>query len=334
MKIKDVINYRSVWMGLAMLWVMAFHSALFFDNETLDFIKAIGYGGVDIFFFAAGVGNFFSYLRDENPLEFLKRRLCRLAPVYVPFICIWMIYKRYTSSWDNRFIIGNIFGVQGFSSQGDYYNWYISAILLFYILTPYLSTFIKKASLFKNIILVLLIIALTSGFWLDGLYLISVVRLPIFVIGMIIAKYSESAIKLQHILIGIVTFVLGTYALYYSFQNLEDYLRGYALYWYPFILIVPFLCYLISMISKALDKNSITHYIVVAFSKIGEYSFELFLLHLCLFDYVCSRNTIYPVTERSFWGIMFIVTFIFGFALRLISLLVRKIFSYKRVQIN
>ena len=75
MKINGIIKYRSVWMAIAILWVILFHATVTIDNTALSFIKEIGYGGVDIFFFASGLGCFYSLSKNSNINEFLKREV-------------------------------------------------------------------------------------------------------------------------------------------------------------------------------------------------------------------------------------------------------------------
>ena len=93
MQLKDLYKHRSVWMGLAMLWVVLFHAAPVTNIKLLDMFSASGYGGVDIFMFASGLGAYYSYTRDHSPLDFIRRRVKRLYPVYLPFIIIWAIGK-------------------------------------------------------------------------------------------------------------------------------------------------------------------------------------------------------------------------------------------------
>lgn len=328
MTIKKLSSYRSVWMGIAMLWIMTFHSALFFDNTVLDFLKSIGYAGVDIFLFSAGLGSYFSYLRDEAPLEYLKRRIFRLAPVYLPFICFWMYYKHHMGQWSSNLIIGNLFAIQGFSSIGVFFNWYLTCIIICYILTPYLAIFIRDNRLIKSIILIILLLILSTTFWNDERFLIVASRVPIYVIGMIIAKYNYVKINTKHILSGIISFSIGIICVYLSFKHAHDYLRDYALYWYPFVLITPFLCYIFSVLAYYFEKNRITSVIITFLKKVGEYSFEIFLLHIFLFDFVCSRREIFLyVDTKWFWGVMFIITFLCSYILRIISLLIIKFFK-------
>ena len=134
MTIKSVIRYRYVWMGIAMLWVIFFHMNTMFHSTVVRMIKNTGYGGVDIFLFASGIGNYYSYLRDEKPLDFLRRRISRLAPVYIPFIIIWCIYYLSIGKLYIYDIPGNVLGIQGFSISGRSFNWYLNILIICYLL--------------------------------------------------------------------------------------------------------------------------------------------------------------------------------------------------------
>lgn len=61
MNLKNVVKYRSVWMGLAILGVIFYHSGFLVVNEVMRNVKNIAYGGVDVFFFASGIGCYYSF---------------------------------------------------------------------------------------------------------------------------------------------------------------------------------------------------------------------------------------------------------------------------------
>ena len=75
MTIEQMTSKRSVWMALGILWVVFFHTTLFFGYQLMNDIKLFGYGGVDILLFASGMGCFCSYRKTENPYDFLKEEL-------------------------------------------------------------------------------------------------------------------------------------------------------------------------------------------------------------------------------------------------------------------
>lgn len=276
-------------MGIAILWVMFYH----FEapiNGIPEIVKNYGYGGVDIFLFASGIGNYLSYLRDESPGDFLKRRINRLAPTYLPFIIFWLVYKFLNGNKAIvRFAVGNIFGVQGLTVNGNEFNWYITAILVCYVLTPYLASFVRKNSLLKNSLLVLFLLLLSVAFWEDKRLIIAASRLPVFVVGMIFAKHGDSLLS-KKIIAGALAALAAGFALSLVFSKFfSHYLWTKGLFWYPFLLISPGLCIIISEINYFIDKHRKLDILLKPLRKliaeIGKCSFEIFLVHIFVFEF-------------------------------------------------
>ena len=93
MKLGRLFKFRNMWIGIAMLWILFFHSGFWVASDSLRFLKNVGYGGVDICLFASGIGCYFSLEKDPDSLRFLKRRLKRLGPTYFCFIIPWLFWK-------------------------------------------------------------------------------------------------------------------------------------------------------------------------------------------------------------------------------------------------
>ena len=93
MELKRIFKHRNFWVGVAMVWIVFFHSAVMVSWVPLNVFKDLGYAGVDICLFASGIGCYYSLEKDPDILRFLKRRATRLAPVYYCFIIPWLIYK-------------------------------------------------------------------------------------------------------------------------------------------------------------------------------------------------------------------------------------------------
>ena len=77
-------KYRTELMGVAILWVMLFHS---FDLDMglplLEWLRAAGFGGVDIFILLSTMGLVMSLARrEQNYTEFMTRRASRVLPAY------------------------------------------------------------------------------------------------------------------------------------------------------------------------------------------------------------------------------------------------------------
>lgn len=286
MKIDSIIKHRSSWMGIAILWVILFHANIEFPYGVLNEIKVIGYGGVDIFMFASGMGCYFSLSRDNDVLSFLKRRFMRIMPIYWCFIVVWLIYKSQYIELTVGSVIGNVLCVQYFTELGNDFNWYISAIWLLYLLAPALKSLVDNIdSLKKGLLYVGLIILVTIPF-IKGSFLIMVTRVPIFFMGMCLAKMGYKDIKIRKrdiLLIGSVA-LIGFFILEYFIKKHYDLLWPFGLWWYPFILMTPGLCIGISYIIMCISKYKLGNMIKRIIEKIGESSFELYLVHIFVYD--------------------------------------------------
>ncbi len=280
MSIRKMISYRTVWMGAAMLWIMLYHSGLKLPG-ILEGIRSCGYGGVDVFIFASGVGNYYSYTRDENPLRFLKRRLLKLAPAYLVFIISWCLVHVLSGRMSIVNVPRNLFGLQGFSAAGNF-NWFITGILICYLLTPYLASCVRKNSPGKCLLLTAALVIVSAAFVNDGDLIIMVTRLPVYVAGMIFAKYDGKNVKEIRLPLFLM-FAAGIAALTLVRIYAEKYLWNYGLHWYPFLLIVPFLCLAISQISDFWERHGLG-IINRFFEKTGGISFEIYLLHIFVFQ--------------------------------------------------
>lgn len=291
MTLKEVIKYRKIWMGFAILWVIFFHFG-YKPPDPLAALQSSGYSGVDIFFFASGIGCYLSYSRDKNAAAFIKRRFIRIMPTYFVFIVIWCTYKVITDGMDFTTVLGNIFCVQDLTGKDGSFNWYFGAMWIFYLLTPY---FVAVADKIKKpagcVLFCLLLVLFSFPFWNVKALIIIVTRMPVYFLGMYLAKRSQESdekISLKFMLIATVLSIISMAAFIVCYFKLHDELWNYGLWWYPFIITAPTICLYLSFICKQLEKKSAGRNILKAFSFIGSYTFELFLVHLFVFKEVSS----------------------------------------------
>lgn len=291
MTLKEVIKYRKIWMGFAILWVIFFHFG-YKPPDPLAALQSSGYSGVDIFFFASGIGCYLSYSRDKNAAAFIKRRFIRIMPTYFVFIVIWCTYKVITDGMDFTTVLGNIFCVQDLTGKDGSFNWYFGAMWIFYLLTPY---FVAVADKIKKpagcVLFCLLLVLFSFPFWNVKALIIIVTRMPVYFLGMYLAKrsqVSDDKISLKFMLIATVLSIISMAAFIVCYFKLHDELWNYGLWWYPFIITAPTICLYLSFISKQLEKKSVGQKILKAFSFIGSYTFELFLVHMFVFKEVSS----------------------------------------------
>ena len=83
-------SYRNEIKGFAILWVVFLHAQLGLEGWVYQF-QRIGYGGVDVFFFMSGFGLYHSLKKDNDLGRYLKRRIQRILPAYLPFCLVWLM---------------------------------------------------------------------------------------------------------------------------------------------------------------------------------------------------------------------------------------------------
>lgn len=287
----NIVNKnRSFIMGVAILWVVLYHIPVHTSISVLKFIQDIGYGGVDIFVFISGYGVYKSLDRDDNAYRFMARRLKRLLPSYIPFIIVWMIIRYITYQLYVTEIAGNLTMTGWWNGSANQFNWYIDGIILFYLIAPYVYGMLKgNRKLLIYVVLVTVAMLISVAFW-HGILLTAMSRLPLFIIGMIIASDSDNrALCTSYKLLNILM-LLGFVILYY-FLNQNRFDRWhYGLWWYPFILITPGLIYDIGAIGTRMCNVSILKSIRGLICGLGEASFEIFLIHIFVLETAESRE--------------------------------------------
>lgn len=314
MSLKQTIKYRELWMGLAMMWIVWFHSGLEPSNEALFFMKEIGYGGVDIFFFASGIGCYFSLDKDGDGYNFIKRRLLRIIPTYWIFMIPWTIYKRAYSGMGLRVILGNIFCVQGFTGLGEEFNWYISAIWMMYLLAPVFKAVVDRVSSKSQLVFgIVLLVLFSTSFWDVRFLLIAISRIPIFFLGIYFGKLAKNEVRMNKLHLGIMTIgsIVGFGLLIYwkSIHTDDLYDKGY--FWYPFILITPGVCMLISRFMELIKDRNGARIIEKTIRICGKCSFEIYLLHLFFFDIVDYNLMANEVIEdKLIWWLLTLLALI------------------------
>lgn len=285
MRIKDLSKYRNSWLGAAMIWIVLYHTELKSGIKLLDFIKQIGYGGVDICLFASGLGCWYSLDKDNDPFRFLKRRISRLAPDWLAFILLWLIFKAFTEGISFQMALGNITALQYFADSGSAFNWYISALLLMYLLAPYFKKVIDEAGPRKIIAVIAALTICTIPFWKAQSLIIIVTRIPIFFMGMVLGRLCKEDREIGKTQIAAVLslMMIGFMGLAFCAKFFSNYMWAAGLYWYPFILITPGLVILTVWCVDRIRRINCLTWLDKYLSFIGKYSFEIYLVHSAIF---------------------------------------------------
>lgn len=255
LKINDIIRQRSFLMGIAILWIMMYHSEIVIGNSYIRHIKSLGYGGVDIFLFCSGMGCYFSYFRERDLIAFFKRRISRIFPQWILFMLLWIPLNCFVNHISVNAILGNLLCLQALTGLGNDMNWYISALWVLYILAPYLCEACDRSTWKQNLAILVFLTLLSIPFWNSDNYIIMVSRIPIFFMGILAAKYKDFELNRYVCFGSIIIAILSAAMIIYIQRYMSAYMWSYAIWWYPFILIVPGISIVVTFIAQYGTKN-------------------------------------------------------------------------------
>ena len=242
-------------MGFAILWIMLFHLRVPTDLAVIDFIRSVGYGGVDIFLFLSGFGLYYSLSRKNfNLTKYYKSRFFRIVPEYWVVIGIVFLAQMDFSARAFYLLICKATTLGYWIGYRDE-SWFISCILFLYAIYPIYFKLFKKYGLKASFHFIgagfslMLIYALTCIFFYDsknygGFIILTYARIPIFFIGAIFGHWAKDGcnIKLTKRLkvIGLSAAIIASVALVF-FQTFLFYaLQTCSLAYLPYIIITLF----------------------------------------------------------------------------------------------
>lgn len=306
MELRRMFRFRNMWIGVAMLWIMFFHSGVWLESEYLLTLKNIGYGGVDICLFASGIGCYYSLEKDPDLLRFLRRRVKRLGPVYGCFIVPWLLWRSSVSALPARAILGNLLGIQTLVSWEYHFNWYIGGLVVYYLSIPYLKRITDSCgNLLQDTVVAAALFLSTIPFWESGNAIVILSRMPVLYTGLVFAKMAKRGYilkKRDYFTAGSIA-VMGTILLLFFRKACPDFLWSRGLYWYPFALMVPGGCIFLSLLAEWLDKHKMLHWVRCFLDTVGIYSFELYLVHVFLYEGLMPKimERLYRIPNNLLW---------------------------------
>lgn len=325
-KLRNISTYRTPIMGMSILWVILYHIGLVYSYpiSIIGKVTSLGYGGVDFFIFLSGFGLYYSYLKDNNIENFYYKRFRRIIPEFILVTIVLGIVSGNFSIADVLMKITTIgFWLPQFNFP--YHLWYVSAIILFYLVFPLYMYFFYKNPKLSLILGCAIGIVLTSIYAYTYLVLYPnekggliffTSRIPLFCIGIYFGKLSVSSTTISK---RFVTNIIWLSALFIVILLLltkyVDYwiLRNGGLFYYPFIFIVPGACLMISYVLKRVPL--ISRFL----SFFGEISFELYLVHEGLIS--CTKAIMSNLEISVFYVtiLIIVVSVIFAYLIYFIN---------------
>ncbi len=323
-------KYRSELMGIAMLGVMLFHAVdLDLGLYTLNQLRLMGFGGVDIFLVLSCVGLAQSLrAREQSFSQFMRRRCARILPAYfavmVPYT-LWLI-ARGQAYWST--LIWNASLLYYWVRASGAFNWYVSGIMGFYAFVPALLRRLDRSR--RPLLLTaggMLLgyavcrIMMADGWWwyIDVLY-----RIPIFLLGLLVAAWVRDGRPLgrRDAAGWTVWMVLGLLYLAGVYLVPEDVFYLPLCHFFLFST-VP-MCLVLSLLFEKLPLGWLRRFLRL----VGENSLEIYLLNVSLFSQLDLLHALlrFGPSNRLFYLVMFSVNIALGILLhRAVGLAVRRI---------
>ncbi len=278
-----VSRYRDELKGLAMLWIVWFHSGLKLPG-VFDDLRLLGYGGVDVFLFLMGMGLSYSLRKNPDPRAYLARRMKKLLPAYLPIVLAWMVIQYpllgFTARQAVQGAAGNLFMVGYWLQLPGVYNWFANTVFTFVLLAPVVYAVLSGGQ--GKGLAALLVIAFGIGAANIGLeQMMPVSRLPVFIIGMAFGLWQGGVNRAWHKALYALSFLLGSFLVLYCIHRAPGTLIVYGTYWYPFLLITPPLCMGLAFLFRKADGCK------KAFAPlrwVGKSSFAIYLINVWIYE--------------------------------------------------
>jgi peptidoglycan/LPS O-acetylase OafA/YrhL len=326
LNIKNYQNYLTFGRGIAILAVVVGH---FLQSQQIEIATGnliFFTFAVPLFFVISAISLTISFEnRKELKLKFYIRRFFRIAPMYYFAI---IIYNYNNNNIQIFSLLSNIFFVHGFyplaSNSVVSGGWSIATEMTFYVIFPFILTFIKKTNNINIIITIFIyfifyytlekIIIISKHFELELILSNTVGPLIIFYLSLFFFIKKIFNNKKISIIIMILSFLI--YVL--SKNNLINFkIINFQMTRLLFLSTGLFLFLTIIKDLKFTNSKNFIFYI-------GKYSYSIFLFHSLVFQIIISAENITFINniinnEQISLIIIFIFAFLFTFLIALIS---------------
>ena len=282
---------------------------------------SLGFIGVDIFFFFSAFGLCFSFSRNSI-WQFYTNRLIRIIPLFFLWAVVHLLYMHFIQNVeiglsDILFCCSSVsyYGVGAVRS-----NWYLSALIMFYILFPslfYLTRKFKEASIFSFIAVVLILLTAFSFEWYHQTF---ISRFPIFLLGIYAWLKMSSRDKNWTSTVIHVCLIMAMISFLMALCT-----KGTFLY-LVVSLLSPATIFILSMTRNLLIKIRLGLFMDSIINFVGRHSLEFFIGN-CWTMLLMNEVSQMPVKEKVI--VYLLSNVVFALALIPINHIALSIFKYK-----
>lgn len=213
-------NKKSI-MAFAGILIIIFHLWILPPGKIgiEAFIKQTAYIGVDIFFLLSAYS-----LSCRNVEGYGSFVFSRFMTVYFRFI-LFAVFTFFYEGWKPVYLFKVITGIDLLERGGGAFLWFVPAIMLFYLVFPFLQKYDKK-NRFATLLIIILVWSgtglLVTKFTQYKQMFIFWNRIPIFLIGYYLGVYKDRIANSKHkLFFGITLSVVGIYLLYIFAYNFK-----------------------------------------------------------------------------------------------------------------
>ncbi len=268
---REILKYKQWLMGVAMILVILCHSQV----TRLPFLKVFAPGmiGVDIFLFLSGYSLCFSYEKNALPV-FYKRRFSRIVPLYVIMavaVSVIITLQGTRLSWFGW--ICNVTSLSYYCVGGVQFDWYLSVLVLFYLLFPVLFKLVR--SIWIWLLFLLLCAGLVFCLDLNELHECAIARIPVFCLGVLCYHKREDTLFYFYAwLISSVCLLIGVFL-----KMPGTFLMDMAA---PSLLLVLFI--IAEILFKRKENNKAVSLFYDGVEKFGVYSLPIYVSNIITFN--------------------------------------------------
>lgn len=321
----SVSEARNVIFGIATLWIGLFHStglslAPYFGkgflNSCFVFGRSMGNVGVDMFLLLSGIGLYFSFSKDPHVGSFWKRRLMRVLPTALLIAAIYFSIRYTTGREDSGllFYLSRLTFLHFFFT-GERVFWFISLILLLYLLFPLIYKAIARFGGKGTAVMVVGIVAVNLLLrWLApslyAMWEIALCRIPVFIVGIWLGKYvkekREISRKWLWAFLGAALLMI---VLLYLFPRIRALINPayndsmeqmyMFIYRYAGSVLAVMLVLLDSFVITAIRRTGRCNVLRNFFEFVGVYSMEYYMIYLNLVHYFERIYKPFPANHQA-----------------------------------
>lgn len=216
-------KYRGAIMGFAALWILFFHEWILLSEQSStgafnveQFIKIIGFCGVDIFLMLSGLGLTFSIKKSSLPVFYLKR----LKRIILPFLFMGIL-RCVLEKWPMEQFWKNILCINFYTETIYSFLWFVPAIITLYLVFPLYYWLFSKSSNKLVFTAAAITLWLIISIFIRDIMRVDLFgftnRIPVFMVGVLFGWITQNKkpvfTKLTWVFIGLV-FILGLYLAY------------------------------------------------------------------------------------------------------------------------